>query len=79
MTLSPTEVQVNGILADGSLSKSQKIEELRKLRVEARGIQRAGTESAMSADDGLQANLRVIEKALETLHGDIVEKGAATL
>ena len=79
MVLPDTEAMVRDILANGSLSRSQKIEELRKMRSEARAIQRAGTESAMSADDGLQADLRIIEKALETLHGDIVEKGAATL
>jgi hypothetical protein len=79
MVISDTEAKVRDILENGSLSKSQKIEELLKMRSEARGIQRAGTESAMSADDGLQADLRTIEKALETLHGDIVEKGAATL
>ena len=52
---------------------------LRELQSEARGIQRAGSESMMSADDGLQDDLRVIEKALRQLGADVEEKGAATL
>jgi len=71
--------KVESIVGDAHLSKERKIEELRKLRAEARGVQRAGTESAMSADDGLQNDLRIVEKALGDLDGDIEEKGAATL
>ncbi|MGO4438296.1 hypothetical protein [Rhizobium sp. RAF56] len=71
--------KVSDIMGDSRLSKDRKIEELRKLRAEARGVQRAGSESAMSADDGLQNDLRVVEKALGELDGDIEEKGAATL
>jgi hypothetical protein len=33
----------------------------------------------MSPDDGLQDDLRVVEKALHELDADIAEKGAATL
>ncbi|MGZ9723339.1 hypothetical protein [Rhizobium miluonense] len=79
MPVTAMEKTVRDILHDGHLRKSGKIDRLRELQSEARGIQRAGSESSMSADDGLQDDLRVIEKALHDLHADTEQKGAATL
>ncbi|AYG64854.1 MULTISPECIES: hypothetical protein [unclassified Rhizobium] len=79
MPITAMEKTVRDILLDSHMRKSGKIDRLRELQSEARAIQRAGSESAMSADDGLQDDLRVIEKALHDLHADIKEKGAATL
>jgi hypothetical protein len=79
MPVTAMEKTVRDILLDSHIRKSGKIDRLRELQSEARGIQRAGSESAMSADDGLQDDLRVIEKALHDLDADIEQKGAATL
>jgi hypothetical protein len=73
------ESKVRDILGNGSLPRGRKVDELRRLRSEARGIQRAATESPMNIDDGLQDDLRVVEKALHQLGADVEEKGAATL
>ncbi len=79
MPITAMEKTVRGILFDNHLRKSGKIDRLRELRSEARAIQRAGGESSMSADDGLQDDLRAIEKALHDLDADVSHKGAATL
>jgi hypothetical protein len=79
MPVTAMESKVKDIITDGGLPKNRKVDELRKLQSEARGIQRAGTEGPMSPDDGLQDDLRVVEKALHELGRDIEEKGAATL
>jgi hypothetical protein len=79
MPVTAMELKVKDIVANPGIPKNYKIDELRKLQSEARGIQRAGTEGPMSPDDGLQDDLRVVEKALHELGGDIEEKGAATL
>ncbi|MGY5778077.1 hypothetical protein [Rhizobium sp. LEGMi135b] len=79
MPITAMEKAVRDILFDNHLRESSKIERLRELRSEARAIQRAGSESSMSADDGLQDDLRVIEKALHDLDADVSHKGAATL
>lgn len=79
MLVTAMEKTVRDILRDGHLRTRGKIDKLRELQSEARGIQRAGSESSMSADDGLQDDLRVIEKALHELHADTEQKGAATL
>ncbi len=79
MPITAMEKTVRDILFDDRMRRNGKIDRLRQLRSEARAIQRAGSESAMSADDGLQDDLRVIEKALRDLDADVVEKGAATL
>jgi hypothetical protein len=79
MPVTAMELKVKDIVANRGLPKGRKIDELRKLQSEARGVQRAGTEGPMSPDDGLQDDLRVVEKALHELGGDIEEKGAATL
>ncbi|MBB6487581.1 hypothetical protein [Rhizobium lusitanum] len=79
MPITAMEKTVRDILRDGHLRRRGKIDKLLELQSEARGVQRAGSESSMSADDGLQDDLRVIEKALHDLHADIEQKGAATL
>ena len=79
MPVTAMEKTVRDILLDSQIRKSGKIDRLRELQSEARGVQRAGSESSMSADDGLQEDLRVIEKALHDLDADIEQKGAATL
>jgi hypothetical protein len=79
MPATAMELKVKDIVANGALPRSRKLDELRKLQSEARGVQRAGTESPMSADDGLQDDLRVVEKALQQLGADSEQKGPATL
>lgn len=79
MPVTAMEQTIRDILRDSHLQRRRKIDRLRELRNDARGIQRAGSESSMSADDGLQDDLRVIEKALQQLGADVEEKGAVTL
>lgn len=79
MPVTVMELKVRDIVGNGRLPRNRKVDELVKLRSEARGIQRAGSESAMVPDDGLQDDLRVVEKALQQLGEDVDENGAATL
>ncbi len=72
-------LNVNDILSDESLSKTQKIAELEELLSEARGLQRAATEGGMDPEDGVSRDLRDIELALAKLNADKPETGAATL
>ncbi|MGH6860376.1 MAG: hypothetical protein ACRECY_08970 [Phyllobacterium sp.] len=72
-------LEAKDILSDQSLSKAQKITGLEELLSEARGLQRAATESGMDPEDGVTRNLRDIELALEKLNVDKPESGAATL
>jgi hypothetical protein len=67
------------ILSDTSLDRTVKIEKLRELLSEARGLQRAATEGGMDNEDGSTRTLRDIELALEQLKADMPETGAATL
>lgn len=67
------------ILSDKSLSRTQKITKLEDLLNEARGLQRAATESGMDPDDGVTRNLRDIELALDELNAERPDTGAATL
>lgn len=79
MAVSSMKQKVREILGDKSQAIGAKIDRLRALQSEARGVQRAATESPMAADDGLQDDLRMVEKALQELGADSEEKGAATL
>jgi hypothetical protein len=79
MPITAMEQTIREILGDSHLRRNRKIDRLRELQNDARGLQRAGSESAMSADDGLQDDLRVIEKALAQLGAETRENGAATL
>ena len=79
MTVMAMQKKIHEIVADPTMPVSHKIEELQALDEEARALQRAATESTMDDDDGLQNNLRLIEKALLSLGVDNQEKGPATL
>lgn len=79
MSVMAMEKKIHEIIADQNMPLDHKIEELQALDEEARALQRAASESAMDDDDGLQKNLRLIEKALLDLGVDNKEKGPATL
>lgn len=71
--------EAKDILSDNSLDRIVKIEKLRELLSEARGLQRAATEGGMDNEDGATRTLRDIELVLEQLKADMPETGAATL
>lgn len=71
--------KVQEIFDDASLDRQTKIDRLRDFETEARGRQRAATESAMDASDGWQDDLREVRKALAALGAKKLRKGAATL
>lgn len=73
------EMNVQRIAEDGSLSTDEKIEQLVEMESEARGLQRAASESPMNADDGWEADLRAIRLQLEKLGWREPKKGAASL
>jgi hypothetical protein len=73
------EMNVQRIAEDPLLSTDEKIEELLGMESEARGLQRAASESPMNADDGWDSDLRQIRKQLNKLGWHEPRKGAATL
>ena len=73
------EMSVQEICEDDSLSTDEKIEKLREIETEARGLQRAASESAMNSDDGWENDLRAVRKALDKLGADKPAKGPASL
>ena len=73
------EMMVQEICEDESLTSEQKIEKLREIELEARGLQRAASESAMNSDDGWEGDLRAVRKALDKLGAVEPKKGAASL
>jgi len=73
------EMKVQEIVEDQSLTTDQKIAKLRDIESEARGLQRAASESSMSDDDGWQDELRQVRFALEKLGAKEPKKGAASL
>jgi hypothetical protein len=73
------ELRILEIVEDESLSTEQKIAELRDIESEARGLQRAASESPMGDDDGWQDDLRQVRFALEKLGAKEPKKGAASL
>ncbi|UVK42135.1 hypothetical protein BPNPMPFG_003786 [Mesorhizobium sp. AR07] len=73
------EMRVLEIVEDGSLSTEQKIAGLREIESEARGLQRAASESSMGDDDGWQDDLRQVRLALDKLGAKEPKKGAASL
>lgn len=73
------EMNVQRIAEDTSLSTDEKIQQLLELESEARGLQRAASESPMNADDGWDADLRQIRMQLEKLGWKEPKKGAASL
>jgi len=52
------EMKIQEIVEDASLSTDEKIAKLREIECEARGLQRAASESPMADDDGWQDELR---------------------
>jgi len=73
------EMKVQEIVEDDSLSTDEKIAALREIESEARGLQRAATESPMNPGDGWDDELRAVRKALDQLGAEEPRKGAATL
>ncbi len=73
------EMQVHDIVDDASLSVELKIEKLRAIESEARGLQRAASESPMNAEDGWESDLREVRLALDKLGWKEPLKGAASL
>ncbi|KAA3447161.1 hypothetical protein C7I87_28335 [Mesorhizobium sp. SARCC-RB16n] len=73
------EMRILEIVEDGTLTSDQKIAELRKIESEARGLQRAASESPMGDDDGWQDDLRQVRLALDKLGAKEPRKGAASL
>ena len=73
------EMRVLEIVEDGSLTNDEKIAGLREIESEARGLQRAASESPMSDDDGWQDDLRQVRLALDKLGAKEPKKGAASL
>jgi hypothetical protein len=75
MPVTAMELKVKNIVSNGQLPRSSKVNELRKLQRETRGIQRAVIERPMTIDDGIQDDLRVVEKALQQLGADTQDSG----
>lgn len=73
------EMNIQRIVEDAALSNDDKIKELLELESEARGLQRAASESPMNADDGWESDLRQIRLQLERLGWEEPKKGAASL
>lgn len=82
MKESRIRLKIADILAADKLGKGEKIAKLTELRREARDEQRAASEAGMIDDDGLNADLREIDLALDQLDANVTsieDKGAATL
>ncbi|ANN56568.1 hypothetical protein MesoLj131c_14100 [Mesorhizobium sp. 131-3-5] len=73
------EMRVLEIVENGSLTHDEKVAELREIESEARGLQRAASESSMGDDDGWQDDLRQVRLALDKLGAKEPRKGAASL
>jgi len=75
--------QIAGILKDDTRPAKDRINDLLKLRDDARSLQRAATESPMGTEDAFGSGLRQIDRALEKLgyreHTKADENNAATL
>ncbi len=65
-----TYPDIQKVLDNGDLSKSQKISKLEVLLNVERQLQRAGTESNMNHDDGTNSRLRHLELALDAMGSD---------
>jgi GTP1/Obg family GTP-binding protein len=76
MPVTAMELKVKDIVCNGRLPKSSKLNELRKLQSETRGVQRAAIGRPMTIDDGIQDDLRVVEKALQQLGADMEDEGS---
>jgi len=72
-------LKIHDIMDDEDLSVDDKIEQLREIESEARGLQRAASESPMNDSDGWDDDLRDVRLALDKLGAKEPLKGAATL
>lgn len=72
-------LKIQDIEEDTTLTVEQKIDQLREIETEARGLQRAASESPMNEEDGWDDDLRAVRFALDKLGADQQNKGAATL
>lgn len=72
-------MKAQGIVSDNSLTTEIKIEKLREIESEARGLQRAASESSMNDNDGWDDDLREVRLALDKLGATEPLKGAASL
>ena len=79
MTVSTMELKLQAIRNDTGLTPKEKIARLERLRIEARALQRAATESAMVEDDGWFEDVHLIDIELDNLGRPVEEKGPATL
>ena len=73
------ELKVQEIMEDNRLSLDEKVEALREIESEVRGLQRAASESPMNAQDGWDGDLREVRLALDKLGAVEPKKGAASL
>ena len=73
------EMRIHKIVEDSDLSVDEKIQELRSIETEARALQRAASESPMNANDGWDADLREVRRALDKLGAKEPEKHGANL
>lgn len=73
------EMKIHEIVEDSKLSTDEKVEQLREIETEARGLQRAASESPMNGCDGWDDDLREVRLALAKLGATEPRKGAATL
>ncbi len=73
------QMRVQKIVEDQALSVDEKIEQLREVESEARALQRAASESSMNSNDGWDADLREVRKALDKLGAKEPPKNGASL
>jgi hypothetical protein len=73
------KMMIQEIVKDALLSTEEKVSRLREIESDARALQRASSESAMNAEDGWEADLRTVRKALDKLGAVEPPKGAASL
>ena len=73
------EMKVQEIVEDTHMSTARKIEKLREIEHEVRGLQRAASESPMNPHDGWDDELSTVRKALDSYGAKREPKGAATL
>ena len=72
-------LKIQDITDDETLSVEEKVEQLREIESEARGLQRAASESPMNDNDGWDDDLREVRFALDKLGAKEPRKGAASL
>ncbi|PLX37818.1 MAG: hypothetical protein C0606_06010 [Hyphomicrobiales bacterium] len=83
LTHVPMKERISNVLDDKTLTPNERIEELLRMRDDARDQQRAATEGGMISEDGSTNDLREIDLALQFLGYDplaaVEEESAATL